>query len=741
MAFRINGFAGVIPGVDTQLLAYRQAAVAVNCRLTDGDIVALEAPLFVTRPNKSGTAQTIYRLVNGATEYWFSWPRDVNIAKGPVAGDTLQRHFYTGDGEPRMTTLADAISGGANDYPHTFFVMGVTKPVTKATVTPSGGSGATTSRAYVYTFVTPYGEESAPSPDSGVINGKVDDTWALSAMDTAPPNSGSISGATSSAGITTLTVNTTRSLRAGEEVVHASVAGMTDLNGTFAILAVTDATHYTVSLTTAQTYTSGGTWTRVAAHNVAGMVKRIYRTVGGTFFFVAEIAVATTTYNDTLTDAVVSGQGVLKTVGWEMPPADMKALVQLANGILAGISGNVVCFAEPFVPYAWPVAYQQALPFQTVAMTASGSSAIVATTDRPYVFTGTHPSSMSQDKPDVDFPCAAKRGMVGISGGSLYPTRHGLALVGPGVANIATMSLYTTEQWAALNPSSFISAYHKGRYYGACIDTLDNAKIIIIESGQAAQVIESNVLITGIYNDPISGSLYIVEDGDIKQWDADAGERLIFEWLSKEFVLPKPVNMAAADVDFDSTQSDAERDALQAAFNAILLANQALAGQANIVRTGTLVSGIAVVINLATTDYLVPWMSITGTGVPGSTKIKSIDNSTQITMTANASSSGTPSLTFTGSEDLLDGALNSSALNVLQLNASRLQAVPPLTFDLLQFALYVDGSVKYSRQVTNKKPFALPGGYKSDTVAVKLSGNVRVRSVVLAESMKGLGSV
>jgi hypothetical protein len=49
-------------------------------------------------------------------------------------------------------------------YPSGCYVLGVTPPVAAPTVTPSGGVGSTVTRVYVYTFVTPWGVDSAPSP-------------------------------------------------------------------------------------------------------------------------------------------------------------------------------------------------------------------------------------------------------------------------------------------------------------------------------------------------------------------------------------------------------------------------------------------------------------------------------------------------------------------------------------------------------------------------------------------------
>ena len=45
------------------------------------------------------------------------------------------------------------------------------------------------------------------------------------------------------------------------------------------------------------------------------------------------------------------------TFNWEMPPATMKGLVALPNGIMAGFVGNSIYFSEPNLPYAWNPEY------------------------------------------------------------------------------------------------------------------------------------------------------------------------------------------------------------------------------------------------------------------------------------------------------------------------------------------------------------------------------------------------
>jgi len=63
-------------------------------------------------------------------------------------------------------------------------------------------------------------------------------------------------------------------------------------------------------------------------------------------------------------------------------------------------------------------------------------------------------------------------------------------------------------------------------------------------------------------------------------------------------------------------------------------------------QTGTLTAGSAVVTGLSDTSQLIVGMAVSGTGVPASTTILSVDSSTQITMSQNATASGAQSLTF-----------------------------------------------------------------------------------------------
>lgn len=584
-AVRIQNFSGEIPKVAARLLPDAAAQAAVNMRLTSGRIDPVYSPLDVGATMQSGNVETMFRMYSGGTSYWLNWTADVDVVRGPIAGDTTFRTYFTSDEfEPRATNLALATS--SPPYPTAWYVLGVTPPITAATCTPSGGSAPTDTRTYVYTFVTAWGEESAPSPASTEATGNIDGTWALSNMDAAPPNTYTISAAAWSGGVLTLTVGSTFGLRAGEYVTLSGL-GPASLNTTHKVASVTNATTFTIALAVDPTISDQtGTATRVAPHNTTNMTKRIYRSVTSgavtDFYFVKEIAVATTSTNDDVGEDI--GEPIA-TTGWAMPPVDLRGIRVLPSGALVGFRGNEICFSEPLSPYAWPQAYRLTTEFPAVGLGVFGTSIAVGTSGDPYVGTGVEPASFTLTKLDQSWPCLSKRGMVEIGYGVAWPCPQGLAQVGVNGAQLLTANTYTFLEWDELNPASFVAATYDNRYY-AGYDT-DASHGMFVFDLQTGNTWRMSPLITGAYTDAETGQMYVVIDNTIRQWDADAASRLPFEWWSKEIVLPPPMSLGAARVEaqFASTATEETQYAAaivtQRAANAIAIAAETTGGSVN----------------------------------------------------------------------------------------------------------------------------------------------------------------
>ena len=195
MLISIQKFTGIAPSIPPRQLAEYQAQVAVNCPMFYGTLQPLldvgDIGLGFTLPG-SGEPQTIYRFgldTLSDTEYWFVWNQDVNVVRGPIHGDDTERTYYS-DGEyPKVTDNTLALSG-AVQFPAAYHRLGVPAPTLAPTLavvgSATGSNPIAESRTYVYTWVTAWGEESAPSPPSDIVSVQPGQTVNLSAFDLPP---------------------------------------------------------------------------------------------------------------------------------------------------------------------------------------------------------------------------------------------------------------------------------------------------------------------------------------------------------------------------------------------------------------------------------------------------------------------------------------------------------------------------------------------------------------------------
>lgn len=552
-AVNIKAFRGQIPRVSERLLTPNHATRALNCKITSGSLDPLAGIEQVY--STSRTIETIYRyraFVNGVFEdNWLTWSDDVSIVPSPNANDPDGRFYFTSDSfEPRMSSYAAAIS--SVPYPTAWYSLGIAAPTVAPTVAHTGGSSTMETRSYTYTYVTVFGEESPPSPPSTLYTTHINATWNLTGLQTAPPNTGTISAASTIATNTVrVTLNTVFGIAQYDTLTFSGVTGMTDLNGSFRVQSV-DVTNsrVTVSLDTAQTYTSGGAWARNAPFNTTGMVKRIYRTVGtgGVFLYVGEVAVATTTFNDTVVAADLGEE--LPTADSSPPPKNLTSLISLPNGCLAGIAGNELCFSDPYMPYSWPIRNRYAFAGVGVAAVAASNSVIVLTETFPILYTGSDPEGMSGSTLETYAPCVSKRGVVDIGGGALYPSFDGLWLVSTQQIQCVTRKLYREEEWSLLNPATFDAAFHDGQYYAYYEGQLES-RMLILDIEAPDSVIEVDETADALYRNELDGKLYISKGQKLYEWDVDAGRYYESDWQSVDMQFPAPLKLAAAQIHAD----------------------------------------------------------------------------------------------------------------------------------------------------------------------------------------------
>jgi hypothetical protein len=335
-----------------------------------------------------------------------------------------------------------------------------------------------------------------------------------------------------------------------ESIEITVFSGMTDLNGVYRVLSVDSGNStFTIALDTAQTFGSSSAQVNRLADNSPSLF-RIYRTVGtaGDFLYVGEVPVATTSFSDTVVAADLGE--VLPTADSAIPPQNLTSLISLPNGCLAGIAGNELCFSDPYMPYSWPIRNRYAFSGVGVAAIAASNSVIVLTETFPILYTGSDPEAMSGSTLETYAPCVAKRGVVDIGGGALYPSFDGLWLVSTQQVKCITRKLYREEEWSRLNPSTFDAVYHDGQYY-AYYNGQDNSRIVVLDVNEPDSVVEVDEEADAMYRNELDGKLYVAKGELLYEWDVDAGRYYESDWQSVDMQFSSPVKFAAVQIHAD----------------------------------------------------------------------------------------------------------------------------------------------------------------------------------------------
>jgi hypothetical protein len=150
---------------------------------------------------------------------------------------------------------------------------------------------------------------------------------------------------------------------------------------------------------------------------------------------------------------------------WAEPPAGLKGLVGLPNGIMAGFFGKTLCFSVPYKPFAWPVEYQQTVEFNIVGIGVFGQTAVVLTEGFPYYASGADSASMSVQKIENPQACMAKRTIASSEMGVIFASPDGLCVAGPSGVQVLTTGAFSKDDWQDAVTSAAFGAYSDGSYY------------------------------------------------------------------------------------------------------------------------------------------------------------------------------------------------------------------------------------------------------------------------------------
>lgn len=308
---------------------------------------------------------------------------------------------------------------------------------------------------------------------------------------------------------------------------------------------------------------------------------RIYRAITGsggdtTYFFVAEIPVATATYVDTIDDSIVVANTQIPSTNWFGPPVNLQSIKAMPNGMSVGFKGNEIWFSEPYRPHAWPVAYMVTTEFPIVGIGVTGQCVVACTASAPAVVSGINPASMSTTKTHTPEPCLSRGSIVSTDEGIYYQSQNGLILVTPyGKVTNTTEKWITRERWRSLVPQKFVRAVrHLSAYFAfgsvTGVDVSVARQGFSVEMGSDAnsfglypQVgghrlgfneLSATADIQNMILDPWTAIVLLIQNGQVLYYDfADLAPAVTpFLWRSKKFQHPSKRNYSAFRVWFDT---------------------------------------------------------------------------------------------------------------------------------------------------------------------------------------------
>src|ERR1035437_10374146 len=273
-------------------------------------------------------------------------------------------------------------------------------------------------RAYVYTWLSAYGEESPPSPPT-LTTGWSNGTWTIQMTAPVPDDMG-----------------VTRNIKSIR--LYRTVSAIT---GSTVFFWVGDIDILSNSITTTiDTQATDGNLVSTGSLQVA----------------------------DTWSGAIIAQNFQLPSTNWYPPEQGVNGIVAMPNGMSVGFRDNEIWFSEPYHPHAWPPGYVITTEFPIVGIGVVGTSVVACTSGTPYVATGVNPSVMSLFKCAEVAPCTSMGGILATSTGVYYPSQKGLMkIITTGPMTNTTEMWITRDKWAQLTPQKNLHAVMQASCYFA----------------------------------------------------------------------------------------------------------------------------------------------------------------------------------------------------------------------------------------------------------------------------------
>lgn len=301
---------------------------------------------------------------------------------------------------------------------------------------------------------------------------------------------------------------------------------------------------------------------------------RLYRSVTNSlgvaqFLFIKEVSLSMTGSAIEITDDVPQGSLMigepLATINYDPPRVGMRGLGVTDSGVGYAYVDKTICLSEPYILYAWPRYYELSTQHTIMGMGHYDNTIVVATTGNPVLITGDAPESMGALSLPLYEGCVSSRSMVNLNHGCMYASENGLVLVTGNSAKLLTETLFATDDWQKIKPSSIHASSYKNGYLffwdngsakgSGYIDLNNPAKGVMWFDDYALNTFLDKGVVQMItrQTDYLNTTLSVY-----KAFNPEYGQdktKKVYKWRSKTFKIDTPRRMLAAQVIADTYEA------------------------------------------------------------------------------------------------------------------------------------------------------------------------------------------
>jgi hypothetical protein len=270
------------------------------------------------------------------------------------------------------------------------------------------------------------------------------------------------------------------------------------------------------------------------------------------WMFVAEVAVATSSYSDNIRNEDLTSAAEEDVV--VPPPENLKGITHIAStNALAGFVGKRIYFSENNHYHNWPFFLD--LDDNVCAIVESNNVLYVATSGHPYIISAAVGCEQADNRQAVRLPLplpmagCGNDAMLAVPQGAVYPSHDGLvALGGTSLPQLITTPFYSREDWQRLFPQSIIPVLHQGKLF--CFGAGGSFAMNVSAGGDNGWTIDSHTELSDRVINAFTtsqGALYLVKADGLWLWDRGTTLRP-HRWESAEVVANTEVNFGAGHV-------------------------------------------------------------------------------------------------------------------------------------------------------------------------------------------------